>query len=276
MAHSSHRLLPLLLPLALLLPAAVVDAQIVRGIVVEDGTLRPIAGVVLELFRLDTLPPLSAVTDDSGAFVLRPGEPGTYTLKLLHVAFRADTIPLSLQRGELIALELRMGSVAIPIDPVRVVARRHGRLASFYARAERGGFGRYVTREQIEARPGARPTDLLWDVPRLDVVSSRDGNYIAMRGVRGRCLPTVYLDGMNIGQTDPVDRLLSVNMLEGVEVYVGLAGRPPELDDPRNPCGVVAFWTRSDGNSPLTRRRLLTAAGAFIGMILVTLIASGS
>jgi hypothetical protein len=208
--------------------------------------------------------------------VLRPGEPGTYTLKLLHVAFRGDTIPISLQRGELITLELRMGSVAIPIDPVRVVARRHGRLTGFYDRAARGAFGRYVTREQIDARPAARPTDLLRDVPRLDVVSSRDGNYIAMRGVRGRCLPTVYLDGMNIGQTDPIDRLLSVNMLEGVEVYVGLAGRPPELDDPRNPCGVVAFWTRSDGGTPITRRRLLTAAGAFVGMLLVTLIAFGS
>jgi hypothetical protein len=250
------RILALLVAGALFVPAAA-TAQTVRGVVLDDGTRQPIPGALVEAWRSGTRL-AAAVTDTAGAFTLRLPMAGQVVLGLLHIAFVADTIPITLDRGEVVIVELRMGRAAIPVDPIVVESRRDRRLAAFYERAEQASFGRYVTRAEIDRRPAARATDLIRELPRVDIVPTTMGNFITLAGNSGRCVPTIYMDGLVLAQHESMDRMLTADMIEGVEVHVGVAGRPLEFG--HNPCGAVAFWTRLPAPVAPTRRGLVFAA----------------
>jgi hypothetical protein len=186
-----------------------------------------------------------------------------------------DSVELSLQRGEQVQIELRMARTAIPLEPLVVTTRRSARLQGFYDRMQRPGFGRFISREQIERRPGTRTTDLLRGMPGIHIVqTSRGGmtgaNLITMRGGSGRCLPTLYIDGMEVRQfpESGADEFISPTMLEGVEVYTGTGGIPGAFPT-MNGCGVVAFWTRTDTGRPWSWRRLLIGAGLFTLLVMI-------
>lgn len=263
----------LVLVFLLLVPAAA-WSQTVVGVVVEDGTDAPIADAVVTLLTRDSRVAALAATDSTGAFLLKPPRGGVYTIRLTHPAYAAlESNPLIVQHQESIQVEVRMGQAAIVLEPLRVVARADSRVARFRERAERSGFGRFLTRDQIEARAGGSVTDLLWALPEIEIVRARpgitgpSGNAILVRGALRRCVPTVYIDGVR-APADAIDDFLSPELLEGVEVYRGSAGVPAELAS-WDSCGVVAFWTRPGSGTPLTWKRLLAAASILALMLAV-------
>jgi hypothetical protein len=262
--------LPTLASLLMLLPLAA-QAQTIRGVVVEDGTRRPVVGVHVELFDAGRSPIATTRSDSAGTFVLLPRRGGSFTLRLTHLAFvPIDSVALTVRPQESVDVELRMGSRAIPIEPLVVTARVDARLAGFHERMRRHGFGRFITRAEIDERPGTvRTTDLLRTMPGVNLVAVQrcpgctPTYLITMRGGAGGCMPTVYLDGMPIRQFEEsgVDDFLLPSMIEGVEVYTSFASAPAPVHA-QNACGVVAFWTRSgEPGGRWSWRRFFTAAG---------------
>jgi hypothetical protein len=279
--------------LALLAAPAPASAQVVRGVVQEDGSRRPLAGATVQLLSQGGAAVATARTDSAGAFTLMVGRAGAYRLRLTHPSFVAlDSLPLVLAAREAVQLELRMGRSAIPLEPLVVTARQEPRLAAFQERLQQpGGVGQFVRREQIESRPGAvRVTDLLRELPGLEIVtvpprggSDRDGpppagtsnetmprvQMIAIRSGTAYCEPAIFIDGMQFRQVadSGIDDILHPGMLEGVEVYPRAAGLPQEFMVP-NTCGAVAFWTRPGfGGRPVTWRRIVAAGGGFLAMV---------
>jgi hypothetical protein len=265
-------LLPIL-GMLLLLPAAA-KSQTIRGVVVEDGTSTPIAGALVELMAPDESSVATAQSNSTGAFLLRPRRSGSFILRLRHLGYAtvvSDT--LVLKPEEAVEVEVRMDRTAIPLEPLVVTARRNARLAGFYERQQRSGIGRYVTRAELERRPGARATELLRMMPGVSLVpvtlgsGSPTGNLITMRGGAGRCMPTIYLDGVVVKQyaDSPVDDFLKADMLEGIEVYTAFTSAPSPIHA-LDGCGVVAFWTRPV--IPGTWSWKKAAAGA-VGFVLI-------
>jgi hypothetical protein len=269
--------LRILLVSALLAVPVPLLAQTVRGVVVEDATRVPIAGALVELVTPAGERLAAAQTTGDGAFQLRLRRPASFIVQLSHLAYatvHSDTI--SAAAGEVLTVEVRMDRTVIPLEPLVVTARRDSRLSGFYERQQRPGFGRFITREEIERQPAMyRTTDLLRMMPGVEIV--RAGNaavpvhLIAMRGGTGRCLPTIYLDGSIVRQFEfsGVDEMLSPSMIEGVEVYTGIGGAPASLA-PRGNCGVVAFWTRSGERGRWSWKRLAAGVGVVGLMILLT------
>jgi hypothetical protein len=271
------RMVQVLSLLGFLLVPTAAQAQTINGVVVEEGTRTPISGAVVELLAPGGRISSTAQTDSAGTFLLRPHSSGNFIIRLSHIAYAAvisDT--LTLKPEESIRIELRMAGTTIPLEPLIVTARSHARLEGFYERMRRSGSGRFLTRSEIERRPGARSTDLLRDMPGVEIVPVRQGlsgmsvNFIAMRGGLGRCAPTIYIDGMLAKQfpESGVDDLLTPEMLEGVEVYTSFASAPSPISSLGN-CGVVAFWTRSDGRGPWSWKKLAAGAGAFLLMVVL-------
>jgi hypothetical protein len=263
---------PILLGCALLMPAAA-GAQTIHGVVLEDEARTPIAGVQVDLLALDGTSVATAATDDEGEFLVRTRQAGRYTLRFTHIAFRtvhSDT--LQLRSGEGVSVEARMAAAIIPVEPLVVTARTSAGMSGFHERRRRGGFGRYITRSDIETRPTMRTSDLLRTVPGVTVVPAGPGsNMILMRGGLGRCTPTIYIDGVPIRQFpgSGVDELLMPDFLEGVEIYTGLSAPAPIHS--RGNCGVVAFWTRSsEGTGRWSWKKLGIAASAFLALVLLT------
>lgn len=281
----------MLLAATLLVPAAA-DAQTIRGTVVEDGTRQPIHGAVVELRLEDGTRFATAQSNEQGMFLLSVRRAGTYTLHLAHIAYTSvNSEAFSLRQDESVQMELRLARTTIPLEPLVVTARSSGHLEGFRERSQRRGSAGYImTREQIEARPGASATTLLREVPGVIITSmippgprvqdptAQEGGVIdpvristiSMRSGTGECSPTVFIDGMVAQQAGPVsgiDDLLRPEFLEGVEVYHGGAVPPPLYG--RDGCGVVAFWTRPGGGSRFSWAKLGGGVGAFIASVAV-------
>lgn len=255
-----------------LVHATSAEAQRIRGQALEDESRMPIAGAMVELFGEDSVRLATAQTDSAGAFVLLPGRYGDFVVRVTHFAYLPmDSAALTVRPGETVVIELRMATRAIPLEPLVVTSRGDPRLRGFHERMRRPGFGRFVTREDIERRPGARTTDLLRGIPGIQLVPTNTGigNVITMRGggASGRCLPAIFIDGTPAAQyaDATIDAFLMPEMLEGVEVYSGITA--PAALYSNSGCGVVAFWTRRDGGRPFSWRRIFTAAG-FVGAVI--------
>lgn len=268
------------------------EAQVIRGTVVEENTTTPIAGAIVDVVYRDAVL-ATARTDSAGVFIVTPRRSGSFQIRVDHMFYAAvGPIDLNIQSGETLTVELRMARAAVALEPLVIQARTEARLAGFNERRRReNGFGEFITRAEIDARPGARTTDLLRSIPGVLVMTAGRGgsdqpsapgtpdvtiqrvSFITMRTPSGPCVPAMFIDGMEVKQFQDsgVDDFLKPDMLEGVEVYVRSAGAPPEFAD-SDMCGVVAFWTRAgqDDGSAWSWKRAAAGAAAFLLMVAVT------
>ena len=223
-------------------------AQVVHGRIVDAGTGAPVrAAVWLREMGLPDVGPVRA--DSAGAFTLRAPRPGMFRLAAGCVGYReTESLAFELEADDSIEVVFRLAAGGVLLNPLEVVAsarRRPGWLEDFHRRAERGGFGWFATRGEIERSHPVRTTDLLRATPGIHLVSARGAGY-AVRG-RGGCVPAVYLDGVRLpGGAGSIDLWASPSSLEGIEVYQGTAV-PAEFSGPGSACGAVLLWTRVGG-----------------------------
>jgi hypothetical protein len=271
-------MLRLALPLCLLFPAAL-TAQTLRGVVLEDNTRYRVAAATVELIDASARVHASASTDSLGIFVLRSERPGRFMIRLSHLSYvPLSSSPIDLETGEVVLVELRMGRSAIPLEPLVVTSIGTARLGGFYERRQNSPLGYFITRADIEKRPGAsRATELLQGVPGIRLIPIQRGRgasltyLIATRGAGGRCGPAIFINGGPLRQyTDSgVDDFLTASVIEAIEVYAS-AGSTPALFQQPNTCGAVVFWLRTgqeEGASRMTWKRLgvgLAVAGALL------------
>jgi hypothetical protein len=251
-------------------------AQVIRGIVVEVETLAPVTGATVEVLGEGNTEPRLATTDSLGLFVISLSRAGTYTIQAKRLGFLvAPPDTLRIGRGEAVSLELRLGSRAVPLEPVVVTVRGDEGLNGF-ERRRAGAFGRFIGREEIDARAAMKTTDLLRLMPGLVFEAQRagSGSQLLMRGPGGLCAPAVWIDGLYVSLTGrgvSVDDLLSPGVLEGVEVYNSVAAAPTQYRTGQ--CGVVLFWTRRGAPEPegtMSWRKI--AVGAVAAALFIVLV----
>lgn len=256
-----------------LLAANPAAAQEIHGIVLEDDTGSPIAGVTVELLRRDSVVRARAVTNASGWFEVTASTNDRFLLRVTHPLYRTiEDVPMTLNKLELVNVTVRMGRATIPLEPLVVAGRSRNPITGFRARAA-GGVGRYIRRAEIERRRPNRPMDLfkLESGVRLERVTVQGVTFDAllMQGYRGTtCVPTLYMDGMALPaavgtSAVSLDDVVTVEDIEGVEIYRTGLRAPMELHvpfDALNDCGVIAVWTRSTGHRAVTWERAGIAA----------------
>lgn len=260
----------------------VAAAQTLRGKVLDDATAAPIAGVTINVLEPSGATMASTQTNSAGDFLLSLPRGGQILLYVQHIAYQpllSDT--LRLESGEVVQFEIRLAQNVLPLDPIVVVSRSTSDAQEFRERqANRAGTARYITREQIDRYRGNRVTDLLRTIPGVRIVPLANASgtanryFVAMTNndpASGGCNPTIYVDGVEFYQDIYVglDELISVQDLEGVEVYTWTSA-PPALR-PRGECGVIAFWTRdpAGGEGGFSWRKLL---GGLAAMTAITLL----
>jgi hypothetical protein len=127
------------------------------------------------------------------------------------------------------------------------VVYEYGRMRGFWER-RREGFGKFITREEIEQRDPHQTSDLLRTIPGMSVVWNPMTLSTELRNTRGAssCRPIVYVDGLPFLQSDDLnlDRYLIPDDIEGIEVYRGPAELPSQFNVIGTACGAVVIWTR--------------------------------
>jgi hypothetical protein len=262
------------------------EGQRIVGTVLVDRTRIPIVDAQVALVDKGATTRSIMSTDSTGGFVLSAAA-GQYTIHVSRLGYQEYSSPvIELAAGETVSVEISLGVNAVPLDPIRVVARSsaiRGGVAEFYDRrddpARTGGY--FFSREDLDRNPVSRTTTLLVRVPNVELVPLARGTFdteryfIRFRGGAngtGSCSPAVYLDGVRIQQNERVtlDEYVDPWQLEGIEVYNRTAIAPVQYTG-NNDCGVVAFWTRAPEQGGEGGWKRLAVGFAFVGGFLVLL-----
>ena len=190
---------------------------------------------------------LRAHTNAQGEFRLTNVPAGTVTVAVRRLGFVPTVASIEIGVDEAAVMTVIVTPLAQSLATVIVRGDRrfedHGRLAGFYQRRARSSGGHFITREQIDQRNPSQLTDLFRGVPGARIYSSTFSNVVRFRGMR--CAPLVWLDGFpaTAGEFD-LDAL-NPYIIEGIEVYLGVATVPPEFRWVRGggSCGAIVIWT---------------------------------
>lgn len=213
------------------------------GRIFDGTTRRPIVGadVVLEEQGKRT------VTNKHGYFSFGALPWGVYTLKVSNLGYGERTLGVRVA-GDLTQIaEIALSGEALELEGLNVTVQRRAALLDIDGLIRRMsvGFGTVLTRDVMERRPNARVSDLLREVPGIEVNTRGWQTSILVRG--RSCAPNVFVDGFP-RMWDPSEGLdfLLGNEIEAVEVYKGWAEIPGEFVMPGQikPCMAVAIWTR--------------------------------
>lgn len=199
-------------------------------------------------------------TADDGVFRVGNLPPGGATVAVRRMGYRPASLPVTLPTARLeIALEPVPQKLATVVVRERTRGPYTGWMRHFNRRRD-AGFGRFISRADIERQNPMITTDLLRTVPGVQIRGGAGGNSVRIRNAT--CPPFIWIDGApaTAGYID-LDAF-SPMTVEGLEVYSGPATVPPELRGPRGEdrCGVIALWSRVPEPRPRSKRKALTAA----------------
>lgn|GEM_PF-2265408 len=239
---------PYLLPALFLAAtaAAPAAAQVVNGHLLERGSDRPVAGASVEL-QVGGDARARALTDTAGLFTIPVEDAGRYRLSVRRVGFEPIlTASFVVDRQDTTHVLLRLVAGTVMLAPVQAIAQARSlppTLVAFYDRVEENRAGRFITRDQLDARKALRASDLLRTIAGMRIVSTRRGTAVR---TREGCEPMIFVDGMYVPLNGmSLDDIVQPQSLEGVEVYSGPSSLPPSFVRIRAPgCGAVLFWTK--------------------------------
>lgn len=249
--------------LGLLLFAAVTPAagQVrVVGRVIENETGEPIKGVDITVRGPHGNYVAHRITDERGMFEYFAKRGSGIRFAAQRIGYKPNTTPvLQFDKHDFFRVELRLDRNAVLLAPLEVIAwsgrRESAVLANFRYRVTHG-HGHYFTRSDIQQRNPARVTDMLAELPGVQLQSSGRGLRRVVRMARTaatNCPTQIWVDGFLInpeGVMEPgasnftIDDVVHPEDVEGIEVYSGLSTVPPEFLNHWARCGVVAIWTR--------------------------------
>lgn len=203
----------------------------------EEG--RPIENAMVRVEPLG----LTAFTNARGGFTLPRVPPGTYVLRVEHVAYGPRSTMIEVEGGAGLEVDVRLPARAVAMEPLEVTVEsrpRHLMQAGFYEREELG-LGRYLTPEDLERRQPARLRHLLMGLPGVRLPPCRGLECSDVPRSFSGCSMSVWVDGLKIrgGLW-----WLRAQEVAAVEVYRGPAETPAEFQDSFTSCGSVVLWTK--------------------------------
>jgi hypothetical protein len=209
----------------------------------------------------------TTLTDSAGNFEFDSVAAGPYRLRASRIGYREAAGDLALAADSTVSVELRMSAQSVVLQPVTVVARSQRRgmsaeMRGFYDRMQTGS-GRFVTRDEIQARRAGRVTDVLLGVPNLNASSGRmgtSGHPMSRGSASAHCQIMYFIDGVRMVHPMPnaprvrppefvVDDYVSPSEVQGIEVYRGEADTPSQFVTPLVRCGTIVIWTRRGGRN---------------------------
>jgi hypothetical protein len=208
---------------------------------VLDTRGQPIAGARVSLWRAG----IGGTTTATGNFTLGALPAGTFALEARALGKAPERVPVELASGRATAVTVTLEEAAVALAPVTVLGKPSARqrdINGFLARSQRGGFGRFITREDIERRNPVFLTDELRRLPGMTVSQGGPGERVIVG--RGGCRPAVILDGSPIVDgSKSLDLLVNPRDVLGIEVYQDPGTAPPQYTGIGGNCGVILVWT---------------------------------
>jgi hypothetical protein len=229
---------------ALLFCAMPADAQSVRGRVLDVATGGTVPGARVVLLGPSGERVAEVVADPAGRFHVNARSPGDHRIQVEMIGYRTATTEFFVVRAtEQVAVEVRLTSAPIALDPLNIVGRRAD------PRNEPTLEGLYA-RRHIVPPIGNNRVFLPYDP---EMAYSRDLNDLLSWIPRQRSCVVVYWNGVMVPDSGAATYYLEtpIAQLEGVEFYrtpseAPAAFREMPLNLAENVfCAVLALWQRT-------------------------------
>lgn len=213
----------------------------VVGVITSQATGQPVAGALILVHSTHH----TSRADSLGRFRLDSLGTGQRSLEARAIGYEPESLSVMLSEGIAVRLSVALRPVVQRLPGVSVdedaLAARDGRMQGFWRRRS-AGFGKFLTRSDIERRDARESRDLLRGIPGLRLVGDR---VTMTTGTSRSCVVQYYVDGLHV--VSPSLEVLAQfrpRDLEGLEVYRGPAETPLEFSRGGAECGVIAIWTR--------------------------------
>ena len=218
------------------------------GLAGQTGTItgtmtKAVGGGVIEGARVELVgTTYNAITSRKGDFAFRDIAPGKYTIQASAIGYARLRADFELKANETVEFEFQAQLEALQLTDV--VVNETVRLPAEFVRRRQEGGGRYMSRADIERRPGAaNVSDLLRTFPGVRVNCRRSPCTFTFTRSTRNCPPAFFLDGV---ETEMMALAMQpAREVDGIEVYSGLAELPPELRGRNGTCGAFVVWTRT-------------------------------
>ena len=238
--------------LAVLLAASTADGQAITGALLERGTGQPVGLGFITLLTVSGDSVTTTITRENGRFVVRSPVPGHFLLRASALGYRESTAgSFDLGTEATVDVEFRLDREAISLEGLEVLAERTGTRTQpallrvgFYDRSQRG-LGRFITPETIEKSTAISTVDLFFGIAGLTVQRNPfTGDQVLMRGTGGSCLPTLYVNGLQVTGA-PIESIAPLQTVDAIEVYRRAVEVPMEYRSRGGgACGVILIWTK--------------------------------
>lgn len=222
--------------------------------IIDAGTALPIIGAQIVLPRL-----AAATTDSSGVARFERLNPVAVEVEIRALGYDGRTLTLDLPTGQTFNLTVPLDPSPVLLPGVRVDAAareiRSRDLREFYNRVQ-VGTGRYITREDIQRRQIRDIDDLFRTVPGFAILTTPAGNKPILDSKSTvsaelfepspDCPIQYFLDGspMTPIHDGVLSSEISLNEVEGIEIYRRGSTVPAKFHRLNNTCGVVLIWKR--------------------------------
>ena len=213
-------------------------ARLIGRVIAGDGT--PVAGARVTVLDTD----VSAVADSAGTFRLSGLPAGTRSVEVVAIGYSPARAPADLRPNRDATVSVNVGARMATLSAVKVTGAPVDR-SGFLARRTQG-IGFFLDAAAIEARGLQSVASTLTTVPGLrgNGYSRQDPTRPNVSG-RGNCVPSVYLDGMQMRDgTGGLDDVVSVRRLGAIEVYASAMEAPPQFSGNAN-CAVILVWSKA-------------------------------
>jgi hypothetical protein len=211
--------------------------------VVKDSAGAPIADVEITAIAASK----SVRTDSAGRFVLGDITAGKTDVSFRRLAYSPAIVLITVPPADTTEAEVTLGVAAQELTGVVVQAHpdQLRQLVEFETRRQRG-IGYFITRAQIENRHPLMLSDMLRTIPGTILINAENGRTSLRfsRVARNNCPPQFFVDGIEVTGFSIDD--MPPGDVEGVELYGGAAGLPPQYNRLHGTtiCGTVIIWTR--------------------------------
>jgi hypothetical protein len=229
--------------------------RVLAGVVRDDSTGRPVAGVEVVLEGTDK----TAVTNDIGRYAMNDAPTGAGTLLFRSIGYRPVRLGVRLVEADTVWADARLVKEGVVLDPIEVTGRTPlpAGLRGGFEERRASGFGKFIDSTELRRNEHVRLGDLMRRHG-IQIVRIRDTRVapqfrlipVVANRAKGNCLMKVILNGMSVYDPDrdagwptSIDEF-TVGSLEAVEVYQNIAQVPIEFSGNLVTCGVVVLWSR--------------------------------
>jgi len=233
--------------LLLLLPEALSGQAALVGTIRDDSSKAPVAGVEVVIQALNK----TSTTDSAGRFSLSGLAHGAHSVLVRSIGYRPIALRAYLVTNDTLEVDLKITKAPVVLPAIEVTATSIPPGLETFEERRLGGFGHFIDWTSLRKQDTRRTSDLFREIPGVRIRYDRSGQAYLVGSRGGTCAMQVYLDGLPIykpgtrasGPPPSID-LWSVDNLDAIEVYRGLAETPAQLTGAGANCGTVVLWTR--------------------------------